>query len=151
MPVNEEQIRNGVRNSAVGVTSGGSLTITSGRAIVGYNVQPSSSEWMLDLQTLGPYLLVIPSDGFEFETETYHTQYKIKVYLWYGFDRDSDNDFIEIGKLTDALRKKWSTFGAISGVGTPPRIDMQTEKTNPDVKPAIALYTFLMTFGGADD
>lgn len=148
--VSADTIRQALRDTAAGLSAGG-LTLLSQNALIGYNVQAPSQNFFRDLQDDHPFLIVMPSPAQRFTPTTWHPDCEIKVFVWFGFERDNANDFIAIEQFLLALVEKWTNFTDLKATdtGTPLQIDIDKELTNPDIKPAVALYTMKLQFGGA--
>lgn len=143
-----DTIRQALRDSASGVSAGG-LTLLDARAVVGMNVEPPSSEFFLTLQTAGPFMVVMPAVAADYDPHEFYAAYDITIYVWFGFNRDANEDFKNFEQWLDAMRGLWvdfSTLGALN-VNQPTKGPKWKRTVDPDIKPGVVLYTIEMTIG----
>ena len=105
-------IRESLKAAAEGVTSGGgtpTYTLLAARVKLGMDYLSPNAQFLTDLETDGPFLLIHPGALETMDSNTDLSTYRIMSELWFGIARESDNDFLDIEKLVEAIKAAWSS------------------------------------------
>ena len=151
MSVTLNNIRTQLRAGAVGVT-GGSLTLITGRCVLGIDVLTANNTFLADLSTSGPYLSIhqgaLTEDQDTLQTSTRPRRYEIPCSLYFGWDREAAFAGTTVEDLLEALRTQWLSGTGMSGVSAPTSMLWDTPEMNVENVPGAGKYRLSVSMWG---
>ena len=96
--------------AGTGAVIGGGYTLTAARVVLGYDDLALNNTFLASLQTDGPYLLIGAGELTEYVAPRRIANYSVPCDLWIGIARETDNDFLNVEKLLDAIKVAWAGY-----------------------------------------
>ena len=121
--------RTGLKTDATDLSAGG-YDLPAARIALGYLPRASDDDFIGDVQSDGPFLLIGPGAREALSIQNQHGRYTFACKLWIGIARDTADDLTNIETFIEALAEAWA--GAT--------VSWELPRYNHKKRPTVLLY-----------
>jgi len=137
-----DAIRTQLKAALGATTAAGGYTLTSARIKLGFVRLGATDEFIKDIVTAGPMLVIKGGALEEYNRIDAKLMYGIHCDLYLGFNREADNALTNAEALLEAIFDKWvdNVNFLASGVTPPMRVSWSEPELNTEVNPVLCKY-----------